>query len=82
MSNNTPKLDIFLKEIHDTIHNAQANTIRRVDFCRVQMYWNLARGILKEEQQGAQRAEYGKYLIKIWPNSYNQSSEVGFLQGS
>lgn len=28
------------------------------------MYWNLARGILKEEQQGAQRAEYGKYLIK------------------
>ena len=35
-----------------------------MDFCRVQMYWDLGKRILEEEQQGKARADYGTYLIR------------------
>ena len=35
-----------------------------VDFNRVQMYWNIGRRIVEEEQHGKERADYGTYLIK------------------
>ena len=38
--------------------------MRSVDFCRVQMYWTIGQRIVEKEQQGRERAEYGKYLIK------------------
>lgn len=46
------------------IEQARNNAVRSVDFCRVQMYWNLGRRIFEEEQQGKERADYGAYLIK------------------
>ncbi|MGN0032596.1 MAG: YhcG family protein [Candidatus Limimorpha sp.] len=46
------------------IETARANAVRSVDFCRVQMYWNLGRRIFEEEQQGKQRADYGAYIVK------------------
>ena len=46
------------------IESAQANAVRSVDFCRVQMYWNLGKRIFEEEQQGKERADYGSYLTK------------------
>lgn len=38
--------------------------VKSVDFCRVQMYWQLGKRIFEEEQQGKERADYGTYLIK------------------
>ena len=32
------------------IENARNNAVRSVDYCRVQMYWNLGRRIFEEEQ--------------------------------
>ena len=46
------------------IEQARNNAVRSVDFCRVQMYWNLGRRIFEEEQQRKDRADYGTYLIK------------------
>ena len=46
------------------IEAARANAVRSVDYCRVQMYWNLGKRIFEEEQQGNDRADYGSYLIK------------------
>ena len=40
------------------------SAIRSVDFNRVQMYWNIGRRIVEEEQHGKERADYGTYLIK------------------
>lgn len=63
----TPQLAIreqFVSDVRRIIQQAQQNAVRSVDYCRVQMYWNLGRRILEEEQQGKERAEYGTYLIK------------------
>ena len=54
----------FVTDIRQIIATARANAVRSVDFCRVQMYWNLGKRILEEEQQGKARADYGAYLIK------------------
>lgn len=54
----------FVGEIKGIIDKAREGAVRSVDFCRVQMYWNIGRRIFEEEQQGKARAEYGSYLIK------------------
>ena len=59
-----PIRDQFVTDIRQIIQQAQNNAVRSVDFCRVQMYWNLGKRIFEEEQQGKARAEYGTYLIK------------------
>lgn len=54
----------FVKEIKDIILTSRANAVRSVDFCRVQMYWQMGKRIFEEEQQGKERADYGSYLIR------------------
>lgn len=54
----------FFQEIKNIIDSARTNAVRSVDFCRVQMYWNLGKRIFEEEQHGKNRADYGTYLLK------------------
>ncbi len=54
----------LLEDARKIIETAQSNAIRSVDFCRVQMYWNLGKRIFEEEQQGKERADYGAYIVK------------------
>ena len=58
------KTNNLLQDARIIIDTARSNAVHSVDFCRVQMYWNLGRRIIEEEQQGKERAEYGTYLIK------------------
>lgn len=51
-------------EVKNIIMSARQNAVRSVDFCRVQMYWEIGRRILDEEQKGKERADYGSYLLK------------------
>ncbi|WP_291558584.1 PDDEXK nuclease domain-containing protein [Bacteroides sp.] len=57
-------INTFLDDIRVIIDSARSNAVRSVDFCRVQMYWQMGRRIFEEEQQGKDRADYGSYLIK------------------
>ena len=50
-------------DVRAIIEEARANAIRSVDFNRVLMYWNMGRRVFEEEQHGADRANYGSYLI-------------------
>ena len=54
----------LLDDIKGIINNARQNALRSVDFCRVQMYWNIGKRIFEEEQNGKERADYGTYLLK------------------
>ena len=51
-------------EVREIIATARQNAVRSVDFSRVQMYWQIGRRILEEEQKGKERADYGIYLLK------------------
>lgn len=54
----------FIREIKEIILTSRTNAARSVDFCRVQMYWQMGKRIFEEEQQGKERADYGSYLIR------------------
>lgn len=57
-------MDALYQDIRQIIETSRSNAVRSVDFCRVQMYWQLGRRIFEEEQQGKERADYGTYLLQ------------------
>lgn len=66
---NNPIKSNFIDDVKVIIDNARQNAVRSVDFCRVQMYWNIGKRIFEEEQEGKDRADYGSYLIKNLANN-------------
>lgn len=54
----------ILDDARKIIEISRNSAVKSVDFCRVQMYWNLGRRIFEEEQDGKERADYGAYLVK------------------
>jgi len=54
----------IITDLVSIIEASKNKAIRSVDFHRVQMYWYIGKRVFEEEQKGAERAEYGKYLTK------------------
>ena len=54
----------LLNKIIILIEDTKEKAIHSIDFHRVQLNWYIGRYIFEEEQNGNNRAEYGKYLIK------------------
>lgn len=71
------KKDLLL-QIHNIIATARDRAIRSVDTERVLMYWQIGKVIFEEEQQGKDRAEYGKFLIKSLSESLQPEFGTGF----
>ena len=57
-------IDALYSEARQIIESSRANAVRSVDFCRVQMYWQLGKRIFDEEQKGKERADYGAYILQ------------------
>lgn len=70
--------DNVFEQIHSIIANAQTKAIRAVDNERVLMYWQIGKVIFEEEQQGKDRAEYGKFLIKSISETFKPQFGTGF----
>ena len=68
----------FINQIRKIIEDARLNAVKSVDFHRVLMYWNIGRSIIEEEQQGKDRADYGKYLIKNLSRKLKPEYGTGF----
>ncbi len=54
----------FLKNISDVLASARKNAKTAVNLSMVYAYYEIGRRIVEEEQNGADRASYGKYLLK------------------
>ena len=72
------KTSNIIEDARTIINSARSSAVRSVDFCRVQMYWNLGKRIFEEEQQGKDRADYGTYLIKNLANTLASEYGSGF----
>lgn len=68
----------FITEIRHIIEEARANAVRSVDFCRVQMYWQIGQRIVEEEQGGNARAEYGSKLLQNLAKELEPEYGTGF----
>ena len=54
----------LISQIKAVIIASRERAVRAVDHERTILYWHIGKYIFEEEQQGKDRAEYGKYLIK------------------
>ncbi|WP_286778367.1 MULTISPECIES: DUF1016 N-terminal domain-containing protein [Sphingobacterium] len=70
MDENIPDKTIMLSDqtlvsdIKAIIAQSKDNAIRAVDHQRTLMYWHIGQRIFEQEQEGKDRADYGKYIIK------------------
>lgn len=68
----------LFQQIHSIISSSRENAIRTVDFERVMMYWNIGKVIFEEEQDGKDRAKYGKFLLKAISEEFQPKFGSGF----
>ena len=68
----------FVQHIQSIISDARDNAIRSVDTHRVLMYWQIGKAIVEEEQEGNERAEYGKFIIKSLSEKFQPKFGTGF----
>lgn len=54
----------FLQDISELLDSARKQAKAAVNLSMVYAYYEIGRRIYEEEQQGKERAEYGKYLLK------------------
>ncbi len=55
---------LFVNDIKTIIEQAKLKAYSIAHFTMVDAYWLIGKRILEQEQQGKERAEYGKYLLK------------------
>lgn len=68
----------LISQIKAVIFASQERAIRAVDHERTLMYWHIGQYIFEEEQQGKDRAEYGKYLLKYLSQQLEPEFGSGF----
>ena len=68
----------FISDIKALISEAQQHVVRSVNTAMVITYWEIGRRIVDEEQNGSNRAEYGKYLIESLAKALTADFGKGF----
>lgn len=68
----------FVEQIKQLIKVAQIGVVRSVNSIMVQTYFNIGKSIVVEEQNGNERAEYGKYLISELSKKLSEEFGKGF----
>lgn len=67
-----------ITDIKGIINSARDKAILAVDTERVLMYWHIGQRIFLEEQDGKDRADYGKFLIKTISKQLQNEFGSGF----
>lgn len=68
----------LLVAVRGLIAQARAEAVQAVDAKRVHLYWYIGRIIVEEEQQGADRAAYGTFLVQGLVNTLQPQFGSGF----
>ena len=61
---NLPEGNNFISEIKHIIEAGRVAAYSTINATMIATYWNIGKRIVEEEQNGKQRAEYGKELKK------------------
>jgi len=68
----------FFKQAIELLHSARQQVVRQVNSTMVQTYFEIGKMIVVEEQEGKDRAEYGKGLLKGLSESLTNEFGKGF----
>ncbi|WP_439291136.1 PDDEXK nuclease domain-containing protein [Lonepinella koalarum] len=68
----------LFSQIAEIIHQARNQVRQTVNVAMVQSYWEIGRLIVENEQQGNQRADYGKYVLQDLSKRLTEMFGKGF----
>ena len=68
----------FYDRVREIIETARGAVYRDVNLTMVKTYWQIGRVILEEEQQGRERAEYGRSVLKTLSDKLIKEIGKGF----
>lgn len=68
----------FIDDIKRLIEDARLNTYAAINAVMLETYWNIGKRIVKQEQQGKSRAEYGTQLLKVLSGELSAAFGKGF----
>jgi predicted nuclease of restriction endonuclease-like (RecB) superfamily len=77
-----PKPAQYITDIKQIIVSARSNAYTAVNSAMVEVYWQIGKRIVEEEQQGKQRAEYGQEIIKTLSEELHNEFGKGFGERS
>lgn len=63
MNNEIDKIDLYAR-ISEMLQAARQHVVRTVNQTMIYTYYEIGRMIVEDEQQGKERAEYGKNVLK------------------
>ena len=70
----------YIQDIKQILAQAWQKSYQAINSAMVEAYWKIGEKIVLEEQQGKDRAEYGKEIIKTISNSLTQEFGKGFSE--
>lgn len=68
----------LIKDLHALVEASRDSAYKAVNSVMLDMYWNIGKRIVEEEQKGDQRAEYGKKLLKTLSDDLTANYGKGF----
>jgi hypothetical protein len=75
-------IDTSYQSIRAILEKARSTAYRAVNFAMVPAYWDIGMVIVEEEQKGAERAKYGKALIKEVSRRLTRDYGKGFTESN
>lgn len=68
----------IIREIKEILYTARENVSKAVNNELLLAYWNIGKIIVEHEQDGSEKAEYGKQLIKALSKELTRELGKGF----
>ena len=68
----------FIDEIKQVVRSARLKAYSVINFAQVEANWLIGKRIVQQEQAGNDRAEYGKYIVRIVAQELTQEFGAGF----
>ena len=72
----------FIHDLKKIVDACRRQAYRTVNYAQVMMNWRIGQRIVEQEQGGSERAEYGKYVIKLASESLTEEYGRGFSESN
>ena len=78
MTTDITSYNTLINDLYALVEASRDSAYKAVNSVMLDMYWNIGRRIVEEEQKGDQRAEYGKKLLKTLSDDLTANYGKGF----
>ena len=82
MNNEITRIDDLYLRVRDILSNGRNKAYKAINFSMVETYWNIGKEIVEEEQNGQNKAEYGKEIVEKLATKLTKEYGKGYSQSN